>query len=146
MLDVTGREAIALAAIVDVALNGAAGPVGGAAIAERLGQNPRGLEPLLQALSRAGLLASSRGRRGGYRLAKARGEITAGEVARAVSDVVAAPEILPRLVSAVIAPAWKRASEAALASLDAITVETLARQAMAAGLAPRPTAAITYAI
>ncbi|MCU0986749.1 MAG: Rrf2 family transcriptional regulator [Acetobacteraceae bacterium] len=146
MLDISGREAIALTAVVDVALHGAAGPVGGAAIAERLGQNPRGLEPLLQALSRAGILASIRGRRGGYRLAKARGEITAGEIVRALADSAPAPEPLPRLVTAVIAPAWAAASEAALATLDGVTVEALARKAAAAGLAPRPDVPITYAI
>jgi Rrf2 family protein len=146
MLDVSGREAIALTAVVDVALHGAAGPVGGAAIAERLGQNPRGLEPLLQALSRAGILASIRGRRGGYRLAKARGEITAGDIVRALADTAPAQEPLPRLVTAVIAPAWAAASEAALATLDGVTVEVLARKAAAAGLAPRPDVPITYAI
>jgi Rrf2 family protein len=132
--------------VVDVALHGAAGPVGGAAIAERLGQNPRGLEPLLQALSRAGILASIRGRRGGYRLAKARGEITAGDIVRALADTAPAQEPLPRLVTAVIAPAWAAASEAALATLDGVTVEVLARKAAAAGLAPRPDVPITYAI
>ncbi|TQF76345.1 transcriptional regulator, partial [Elioraea sp. Yellowstone] len=68
MIDTDGRIALALAVVVDVALHGAAGPVGGAAVAERLGQSPRGIEPLLQALARAGVLASSRGRKGGYRL------------------------------------------------------------------------------
>lgn len=146
MLDVSGREAIALAAVVDVALHGAAGPVGGAAIAERLGQNPRGLEPLLQALSRAGILASSRGRKGGYRLAKARGEITAGAIVRALADSAPAQEAPPRLVAVAVAPAWAAAAEAALATLETITIEALARKAAAAGLAPKPEVPITYAI
>lgn len=146
MLDVSGREAIALAAVVDVALHGAAGPVGGAAIAERLGQNPRGLEPLLQALSRAGILASSRGRKGGYRLAKARGEITAGAIGRALADSAPAQEAPPRLVAVAVAPAWAAAAEAALATLETITIEALARKAAAAGLAPKPEVPITYAI
>jgi Rrf2 family protein len=150
MLDAGGREAIAVAAVVDVALHGAAGPVGGAAIAERLNQNPRGLEPLLQALSRAGILASSRGRRGGYRLARARRDITAGAILRALADGDgpggASGEALPALVSAAVAPAWAEAREAALARLDAVTIEALARKAAAAGLAPRPDVPITYAI
>lgn len=146
MLDNTGREAVAVAAVVDVALHGAAGPVGGGAIAERLGQNPRGLEPLLQALSRAGILASSRGRRGGYRLARARREITAGEIVRAVADPPAAAGEVPRLLATVIAPAWTDAAEAALARLDGVTVEALARKAAAAGLAPKPFAPLTWAI
>jgi Rrf2 family iron-sulfur cluster assembly transcriptional regulator len=146
MLDVSGREAIGLAAVIDVALHGAAGPVGGAAIAERLGQNPRGLEPLLQALSRAGILASSRGRKGGYRLAKARGEITAGAIVRALADSAPAGEPPSRLVTVAVVPAWTAATDAALAALDGVTVEVLARRAAAAGLAPRPEVPITYAI
>jgi Rrf2 family protein len=146
MLDLSGREAIGLAAVIDVALHGTAGPVGGAAIAERLGQNPRGLEPLLQALSRAGILASSRGRKGGYRLARARGEITAGAIVRALADAAPAGEPLPKLVTVAVAPSWMAAAEAALATLDGVTVEVLARKAAAAGLAPRPDVPITYAI
>lgn len=146
MLDAGGREAIAVAAVVDVALHGAAGPVGGAAIAERLGQNPRGLEPLLQALSRAGILASSRGRRGGYRLARARRDISAGAILRALAEGDAPGEALPALVTAAVMPAWTEAREAALARLDAVTIEALARKATAAGLAPKPDVPITYAI
>jgi enterochelin esterase family protein len=44
---------------------------GAADIAERLGAQRRGIEPVLQALTRAGLLDSTRGPRGGYRLARA---------------------------------------------------------------------------
>jgi Rrf2 family protein len=146
MLDAGGREAIAVAAVVDVALHGAAGPVGGAAIAERLGQNPRGLEPLLQALSRGGILASSRGRRGGYRLARARRDISAGAILRALAEGDAPGEVLPALVTAAVMPAWAEAREAALARLDAVTIEALARKATAAGLAPKPDVPITYAI
>jgi len=146
MLDVAGREAVAVAAVVDVALHGAAGPVGGAAIADRLGQNPRGLEPILQALSRAGILASSRGRRGGYRLARARREITAGAILRAIAEDDADAATLAPMLRAVIAPAWREARAKALAALDSITVERLAREAAAAGLAPPPDVPITYAI
>jgi Rrf2 family iron-sulfur cluster assembly transcriptional regulator len=145
MLDGSGREAVAVAAVVDVALHGVSGPVGGAAIAERLGQNPRGLEPLLQALSRAGILASSRGRRGGYRLAKARREITAGDIVRAVAEEEGEAAAAPMLAK-VVAPAWREARAKALAALDAVTVEALARKAAAAGLAPESDAPITYAI
>jgi len=145
MLDGSGREAVAVAAVVDVALHGGSAPVGGPAIAERLGQNPRGLEPLLQALSRAGILASSRGRRGGYRLAKARREITAGDILRAVAEEEGEADAAPMLAEVVL-PVWREARARALAALDAVTVEALARKAEAAGLAPEPDAPITYAI
>lgn len=143
-LSADGRVALALAVVVDVALNGVAGPVGAAAIADRLGQSPRGVEPLLQTLSRAGILASARGRGGGYRLARARREITAGEVARAVQSEAAAGA--PALIAAVVAPVLGQAAEAALTQLDGITVEALCRRAVAAGLAPEPPAALTWTI
>lgn len=140
-----GRVALALAVVVDVALNGVAGPVGAAAIADRLGQSPRGIEPLLQALSRAGILASARGRGGGYRLARARRDITAGDVARAVLPDAQAGDASD-LTAAVIAPTLAEAAEAALAQLDGITIEALCRRAVAAGLAPEPPAALTWTI
>jgi Rrf2 family protein len=145
MIDTDGRIALALAVVVDVALHGAAGPVGGAAVAERLGQSPRGIEPLLQALARAGVLASSRGRKGGYRLARARCEITAGAVARAVGPETPPGEGTPPMAR-VIAPALAAAAEAALQRLDAVTVETLCRDATRAGLAPAPPAPLIWMI
>lgn len=146
MLDGAGREAVAVAAVVDVALHGVSGPVGGAAIAERLGQNPRGLEPLLQALSRAGILASIRGRRGGYRLARARREITAGAIVRAISEAGEVPVEAAPMLATVVAPLWAEARQRALEALDTVTVEELARRAAASGLAPTPDQPITYAI
>jgi Rrf2 family protein len=146
MLDGSGREAVAVAAVVDVALHGVSGPVGGAAIAERLGQNPRGLEPVLQTLSRAGILASSRGRRGGYKLARARRDITAGAIVRAVADEAGDGSAAPPMLAKVIAPVWRDARGRTLAVLDGVTVEALARKAAAAGLAPEPDVPITYAI
>jgi Rrf2 family iron-sulfur cluster assembly transcriptional regulator len=145
MIDPDGRTTLALAVVVDVALHGLAGPVGGAAVAERLGQNPRGIEPLLQALARAGVLASSRGRKGGYRLARARREITAGEIARAVAGEARRDES-GALVARVIAPVMETAAAAALERLDAVTVEALCREATKAGLAPAPAAPLTWAI
>lgn len=144
-LSASGRVALALAVVVDIALNGVAGPVGAAAIADRLAQSPRGIEPLLQALSRAGILASARGRGGGYRLARARREITAGEVARAVQPEASAATGVPALIAAVVAPVVGEAAEAALIRLDGITVEALCRRAVAAGLAPEPPA-LTWTI
>lgn len=145
MIDPDGRTTLALAVVVDVALHGLAGPVGGAAVAERLGQNPRGIEPLLQALAREGVLASSRGRKGGYRLARARREITAGEIARAVAGEARRDEP-GALVARVVAPVMETAAAAALERLDAVTVEALCREATKAGLAPAPAAPLTWAI
>ena len=56
------RAMTAVAIMLDVAFHaGRAEAVSAADIAERLGQARRGIEPVLQALSRAGLLDSIRG-------------------------------------------------------------------------------------
>ncbi|MFQ3622825.1 MAG: Rrf2 family transcriptional regulator [Acetobacteraceae bacterium] len=144
-LDPDGRLGLALAVVVDIALHGTAGPVGGGAVAERLGQSARGIEPLLQSLSRAGILASTRGRGGGYRLARARQDISAGEVARAMDPGVPLNESRP-LVARVVAPVLADAAEAALLRLDRISLEALCRKAIEAGLSPAPPSRLTWAI
>ncbi len=144
-LDPDGRLGLALAVVVDIALHGATGPVGGSTVAERLGQSARGIEPLLQALSRAGILASIRGRGGGYRLARARRDISAGDVARAIGSGVPLDESRPMLAK-VIAPILAEAADGALARLDGISLELLCRKAGEAGLAPAPPARLTWAI
>ena len=53
-------------------------------IAQRQGISKKYLEQIVSALSRAGLVRSQRGTRGGYRLAKDPEEITSGDILRAL--------------------------------------------------------------
>ena len=63
------RGMLAVLIMLDVAFHaGRTSTVSAADIAERAGLARRGIEPLLQALSRSGLLESIRCPRGGYRL------------------------------------------------------------------------------
>ena len=82
------RAMLAVTVMLDVAFHGGrTATVSAAEIADRLGLARRGMEPLLQALSRAGLLESMRGPRGGYRLGRPRRDIRLSDVvAVAVSD------------------------------------------------------------
>jgi DNA-binding IscR family transcriptional regulator len=61
------RALLAVDIALDVALQVGRGAelTGGAEIAERLGAQRRGIEPVLQLLTRAGILESIRGPRGG---------------------------------------------------------------------------------
>ncbi|MCW3476109.1 Rrf2 family transcriptional regulator [Limobrevibacterium gyesilva] len=143
------RAMVAVTVMLDVAFHGGrAATVSAADIAERLGLARRGMEPLLQALSRAGLLESLRGPRGGYRLGRPRRDIRLSDiVAVATADDADAQEgPTGRLQAAVIDRLWSELEDAARNQLSTLTLDDLLRRATAAGLR-RPTAEpINFAI
>jgi len=134
------RALLALDIALDIAFHTAGrGEVTGAAeIAARMGLARRGIEPLLQALVRAGLLHSLRGPRGGYRLARPAREVTAGEVLAAVCEGEEAAATPGRLAAAVTLPLWRELDAEVMEKLRATPLESLLRRAQAAGLR-RPT-------
>jgi Rrf2 family protein len=147
------RAMMAVTIMLDVAFHGGrTATVSAADLAERLGMARRGMEPLLQSLSRAGLLDSVRGPRGGYRLGRPRRDIRLSEIvdvavaggASEASDGADGP--IGALQSEVIDPLWNEIDAAARAQLGALTLEDLLKRAAAAGLR-RPTAEpISFAI
>src|SRR5919205_3539892 len=78
---------LAIAAVIDIALNARGRPVAAKALAHRHRLPPRHLEPVLQALVRHGILKGVRGPRGGYELAREQCRITADEILRAAGTV-----------------------------------------------------------
>jgi Rrf2 family protein len=144
------RAMVAVTVMLDVAFHGGrAATVSAADIAERLGLARRGMEPLLQALSRGGMLESVRGPRGGYRLARPRRDIRLSDiVAVAIAEDTESGDAGPtgRLQTAVVDRVWGDLEDAARGQLSALTLDDLMRRAAAAGLR-RPTAEpITFAI
>jgi Rrf2 family protein len=134
MILLSRRSMLGIAAVVDIAIHGRAGPVAAKLLAARHNLPPRHLETLLQALVRAGILKGVRGPRGGYELARERRKVTAGDVVRAAmtaqsEDDTDAPEPESRLVDMVVSPAVRVAGETFLTSLDAYSIEDLCRQA-----------------
>jgi Rrf2 family transcriptional regulator, iron-sulfur cluster assembly transcription factor len=90
------KAVLAVAAVIDIALNARGRPVAAKALATRHGLSPRHLEPVLQALVRHGILKGTRGPRGGYELAREARRITADDILRATTGacfrrVVASP-------------------------------------------------------
>jgi Rrf2 family transcriptional regulator, iron-sulfur cluster assembly transcription factor len=143
------RALVAVSVMLDVAFHGGrAATVSAADIAERLGLARRGMEPLLQSLSRAGLLESVRGPRGGYRLGRPRRDIRLVDIVTVALAEDAEPNEGPggRLQTAVVDRLWNELEEQARAQLAALTLDDLIRRAAAAGLR-RPTAEpISFAI
>lgn len=71
-------------AMYDLAVNAGEGPISIKAIAERRDIPEAYLEQLMAVLKREGLVVSTRGAQGGYALARPAGEITVGQVLRAL--------------------------------------------------------------
>jgi Rrf2 family iron-sulfur cluster assembly transcriptional regulator len=120
------RSMLAIAAVVDVALYARPMPVAAKSLAARHHLPPRHLETLLQGLVQANILKGVRERR----------KITAGEVVRTALALSAAEpsEIggASKLVKRVIEPSVRKAGDSFLANLDAITVEDLCAESIAA--------------
>ncbi|MDJ0388221.1 Rrf2 family transcriptional regulator [Roseomonas sp. E05] len=145
------RAMTAVSIVLDVAFHAGRGttvPAGD--IADRLGEARRGIEPVLQALSRAGILSSTRGPKGGYRLGRAARDITLAEVVGAVSapEAGAPTEDMPPspLQSLVMQPLWAELEGALLEMLGGHTVAELLRRATVAGLRRPAPEALNFAI
>jgi Rrf2 family transcriptional regulator, iron-sulfur cluster assembly transcription factor len=80
------KGVLAIAAVIDIAVNARGRPVAAKALATRHRLPPRHLEPVLQALVRHGILKGIRGPRGGYELAREQNRITADDILRAASS------------------------------------------------------------
>lgn len=130
------RALLALDIALDIAFHaGRGGEVTGAAeIAERLNAARRGIEPLLQALVRAGLLDSVRGPRGGYRMARAPREVRLAEIVAAVTEDDGADPPPGKLATVVTAPLWAELNAMVEKKLQSVTLEELLKRAAAAGL------------
>ncbi len=131
------RAMVAVLIMLDVGFHaGRSNTVSAAEIAERAGLARRGIEPLLQALSRSGLLESVRGPRGGYRLGRARRDICLCDVVRTATTEDSCAEDGPRgeLQDAVVDKLWHELDASLCERLQRMTLDDLLRRAEAAGL------------
>ena len=132
------RSLLAVAAVVDIAYHARPTPIAAKTLAARHGLPPRHLETLLQVLVRSGILKGVRGPRGGYELARERRRITIADIIRAAMgeadevdpiDGEGAEDDSYRLVTSVVKPMIRSASESFLEKLDEISVEDLCQEA-----------------
>lgn len=131
--------------MLDVAFHaGRSGVVSGTDIAERGDMLRRGIEPVLQALSRAGLLSSVRGPKGGYRLGRPARTITLNEIVETVTeDRASVAEDGNLLRTKVLEPFWSAMDTDIAEKMRAVTLERLLQDAEAAGM-QRPSRAPIY--
>ena len=127
------KGVLAVAAVIDVALQAHGHPISAKTLAARHGLPPRHLEPVLQALVRCGILHGIRGPRGGYELARDRRNVTANDILRAAGTVDDGeiPHAGSELLDKIVLPAMANAEQEFGVALSRISVEDLARDAQA---------------
>jgi Rrf2 family protein len=125
------KGVLAVAAVIDVAMQERGHPISARALAARHGLPPRHLEPVLQALVRCGILKGIRGPRGGYELARERKRVTANDILRAAGTVEdnEVPHANSELLNKVVLPALAGAEQEFGVALARINVEDMARDA-----------------
>jgi Rrf2 family transcriptional regulator, iron-sulfur cluster assembly transcription factor len=123
------KGVLAIAAVIDVAMQGQGQPISAKALAARHGLPPRHLEPVLQALVRDGILKGIRGPRGGYELARERRQVSANDILRAagtVEDPGEAPPTSSELLYRVVLPALAGAEQEFGVALSRINIDDMA--------------------
>lgn len=123
------RALHALAALIDIAHHGRAGPVPLKAFAERHGLPPRHLEAVMQKLVKAGLLTSTRGPRGGYALARERRRIALIDIVVAIGDEDSRAVPYGNVIRNALRPVESAADEV----LRRLTLEDLVQEAGRSG-------------
>jgi Rrf2 family protein len=127
------KGVLAVAAVIDVAMQAQGQPISAKALAARHGLPPRHLEPVLQALVRCGILNGIRGPRGGYELARDRRQVTVNDILRAAGtvDEEDAKHAGSELLNRVVLPAMAGAEHEFGVALARINLEDMAREAQA---------------
>ncbi|HXZ45152.1 MAG TPA: Rrf2 family transcriptional regulator [Pseudolabrys sp.] len=126
------KGVLAIAAVVDVAINANTRPVSAKVLAARHSLPPRHLEPVLQALVRDGILKGIRGPHGGYALGRERNRITADDILRAAviaEDVAEPPLPGSPLVNDVVRPALAETERTFSVALGRINIDDMVRRA-----------------
>jgi Rrf2 family transcriptional regulator, iron-sulfur cluster assembly transcription factor len=126
------KALLAIAAVVDVALQMESRPISAKSLALRHGLGPRQLEPMLRSLAHENILKGTRGPHGGYELARDRSAVTLSDILGALD--VGDPEDQPKseTVTTIVLPVLSLAEQTFAKALSQITVDDLVRYAKAA--------------
>jgi Rrf2 family protein len=135
------RGEYGLLAVIDLALQSGEQPVQIQQIARRQGVPKQYLDQLMLSLKKAGLVASSRGRQGGYRLTRPANAITVLEVVTSLEGAVKNVNFLPKgrhriPARTALRRVWEEAVDCSTAVLRAKTIEDLCKECRSTEQAP----------
>lgn len=140
------RALLALQTVAFIAFHGQDGaPVKSSRIIDRYRLNKRALEPILQILSRAGVVESKQGASGGYLVATPH-KTTLGDVAALFVDAPQKSSILFSDWRPLLQPAIEQAHSNALQALGNITLAQLTEQADGHGISRSEDSALDFII
>jgi len=143
------RGRFGLRALLHLAVCETNAPVSVSSLAETMGVSSDYLMQLFVKLRRAGLIKSIRGPRGGFRLAKKPGEISVGDVVRAVEGPIAVTPCLEhkgsrgrrqvkppcaKQVGCVARVMWEQLTEQITKLLDAANLQDVVTEARRRGI------------
>jgi Rrf2 family iron-sulfur cluster assembly transcriptional regulator len=128
---ISTKGRFAVNAMIDLALRESAGPVALATIGERQGISLSYLEQLFAGLRTAGLVQSSRGPGGGYRLGRPAESISVADIVGAGDD--REPPADPRPGAPATAGLWLRLEETMREHMAAISLASLVEQQLDRG-------------
>lgn len=136
MMKISTKGRYALRVMVELARQGSEQPLALRTIAERQQITLKYLESIITMLLREGLVASVRGKAGGYRLTRPSAQYTVYDILRAtegelepVSCLSSAAKTCPMESRCVTLPVWKGLSRVVREYLEGISLADLADQA-----------------
>ena len=131
-MNVTSKGRYALYIMLDLARHEDAGCVSLKSIADRHDISMKYLEAIVGSLKRAGLVESTRGKEGGYRLNKSADDYSVGEILRCLEDNLAPVACIrsgsiscERAAECITVPMWKELDDITNAYLDTVSLKDL---------------------
>lgn len=131
-MKISTRGRYALRLMMDIALAESEAPVRIKDIARRQEISEKYLEQIVSVLNKAGLVRSSRGPQGGYRLARTPEEFTAGEIVSSMEGSLAPVACLasdanecPRKATCATLRLWAKVDNAIQSVMDSVTLADL---------------------
>ena len=131
-MNVTSKGRYALRVMLDLAQHREEGYISLKTIAERQGYSMKYLEMIVGSLKRAGLVASTRGKEGGYQLIRDPEDYTIGDILRCIEDNLAPVACIKagsinceNAGGCMTVPMWKELDDITNAYLDGVSLQDL---------------------